>query len=142
MYFTYTQPISSYSYWSSRGIGDTCLTSRGVLGSCHTYKECYPFFKEPIAKFPNLNAWDYWVLGNQDTCTYYTDDGRQAYGVCCTNSLEPLQPPEVADEQKVDKPTVQSPFPQSGQFGSFSVASWPPQIPTHPPDHTGLSFKD
>lgn len=110
------------------------------MGACHTYKECYPFFKEPLAKFPNLNAWDYWILGNQDTCTYYTDDGRQAFGVCCTNPVEPSQPtiPEVADEQKVELPTSQEtqyPGTQT-QFGVFGIQSWPPQIPTHPPDHT------
>jgi hypothetical protein len=110
------------------------------LGSCHTYKECYPFFKDPLTKFPNLNAWDYWILGNQDTCNYYTDDGRQAFGVCCTNPLELAQgQPEVADEQKVELPTAQLPL-QGNQFGVFGIASWPPPIPTHPPDHTGNSL--
>lgn len=86
-----------------------------------------------------MNAWDYWILGNQDTCTYYTDDGRQAFGVCCTNPVETPQQPEVADEQKVELPTAvaQSPF-QGSQLGVFGIASWPPPIPTHPPDHTGM----
>jgi hypothetical protein len=127
---SYRSPIAFQAQVSVRGIGETCLTSRGVLGTCQTYKTCYPFFKgpEPITRFPNFNAWDYWVLGNSDTCSYYTDDGRQAFGVCCTN---PIQSEETStanpDEQKIPN----YPF----------IQAWPPTIPplpTHPPDHTGF----
>jgi len=113
------------------------VTSRGVLGSCQSYRNCYPFFK-----IPDLNAWDYWVLGNYDTCTYYNDDGRQAYGVCCTNpitpSAPPPQPPPEADiggeQNKLDLPNRQPPLQVNNVFGQ-----WPPPIPTHPPDHTAAT---
>lgn len=89
-----------------------------------------------------LNVWDAWVLGNHDTCSYYTDDGRQAHGVCCTNAITPLPgtPPVVADEvvqsdteqNKVESPSVVA---QKPQIPSYPSLVWPPPIPTHPPDH-------
>lgn len=110
--------------WGRNGIGQACLTSLGVLGSCQTFKACYPFFKleEPFTRFPIFTGTDSWILGNYDTCAYYLDDGRRAYGVCCTNPVAQTDPspavPAIPDEQK------------------FNIPSWPPQIPTHPPDHT------
>lgn len=44
--------------------GSACLTSRGVLGVCSSFRACYPYFK-----IPNLDIWESWVLGNYDTCT-------------------------------------------------------------------------
>lgn len=103
------------------------MTSLGVLGSCQNFKSCYPFFKldEPFTKFPQFSGVDSWILGNYDTCTYYLDDGRQAFGACCTN---PIQTEVIAT-----KPDESQKFDQSSTnvFGS-----WPPPIPTHPPDHT------
>ncbi|CRL01385.1 CLUMA_CG014174, isoform A [Clunio marinus] len=114
------------------GEGYTCITSRGILGSCQSFRKCYPFFKHPPAnaRYPVLNAWDTWVLGNQDTCSYYTDDGREAHGVCCTNPILPSIPSvqgEDNEQNKVEVPVIQS----NQNFGS-----WPPPIPTHPPNHT------
>lgn len=113
------------------GEGYACITSRGILGSCQSISKCYPFFKESssVFRYPQLHAWDTWVLGNQDACSYYSDDGRQAQGVCCTNPITPL-PPSAADDSeqnKIDLPPVQN-IPTFG--------GWPPQVPTHPPDHT------
>lgn len=88
--------------------------------------KCYPYFKAPphAARFPVLNAWDSWVLGNRDTCNYYTNDGREAHGVCCTNPITPATPVESEgnEQNKID-------------FQVQSVQNWPPPIPTHPPDH-------
>ena len=101
------------------------------MGSCQTFKACYPFFKldEPFTKFPQFAGVDSWILGHHDTCTYYLNDGRQAFGVCCTNPVAPSIPTEIIttkpdDGQKFNPPT-------GSVFGS-----WPPPIPTHPPDHT------
>lgn len=112
------------------GEGYACITSRGILGSCQSFRNCYPFFKfpPPFARYPVLNPYDSWVLGNYDTCSYYTDDGRQAHGVCCTNPISPQ--PVVSDDteqNKVDLPPAQN-IPTFG--------SWPPPVPTHPPNHT------
>jgi hypothetical protein len=90
--------------------------------------KCYPYFKAPPqhVRFPVLNAWDSWVLGNRDTCNYYTNDGREANGVCCTNPITPVPIESDGNEQnKIDQPV------QNIQ----SIQNWPPQIPTHPPDH-------
>lgn len=110
----------------------TCITSRGVLGSCQPFMKCYPYFKAPphAVRFPVLNAWDSWVLGNQDACNYYTIDGREAQGVCCTNPITPSTPEAEGNEQnKIDLAPVQN----IQNFQTFQ--NWPPQIPTHPPDH-------
>ena len=57
-----------------------CLTSKGAVGKCTTFKECYPFFK-----IPNLSALDGWVLGIYDTCSYTQPDGRLTFGICCAD---------------------------------------------------------
>jgi hypothetical protein len=115
------------------GEGYACITSRGILGQCQPFMKCYPYFKAPphAVRFPVLNAWDTWVLGNHDTCNYYTEDGREAHGVCCTNPITPSTPLENEgnEQNKIDSPALQSvPNIQS-------VQNWPPQIPTHPPNH-------
>jgi hypothetical protein len=144
IFFEFSQPIASVrAAWSKQsGIGGACLTSRGILGSCQSFRTCYPFFKSPelVTKYPNLQAWDYWVLGNHDSCSYFTPDGRQAFGVCCVNVIETPQvviedstsPPftVASDEQKFELPNRQP------ALGIFSV--WPPALPplpTHPPNH-------
>lgn len=108
------------------GEGYACITSVGVLGSCQPFMKCYPYFKAPPqgVRFPVLNAWDSWVLGNRDTCNYYTNDGREAHGVCCTNPITPAAPGENegSEQNKIDLPVQ-------------TIQNWPPQIPTHPPDH-------
>lgn len=116
------------------GEGYACITSRGILGSCQSFRNCYPYFKfeQQFVRYPVLNPYDSWVLGNYDTCSYYTQDGREARGVCCTNPISAAgqQPVVVSDDteqNKVDLPPVQS-IPNFG--------SWPPPVPTHPPDHT------
>jgi hypothetical protein len=105
--------------WGLNGLNEACLTSRGLLGSCQTFKTCYPFFKapEPITKFPDLSGSEYWVLGNYDSCSYYSEDGRQAFGVCCTNPITEVIEPE---DQKIQQP------PASVQNIFSSFGSWPP----------------
>jgi hypothetical protein len=69
-----------------------------------------------VWRVPVLNSWDTWVLGNHDTCT---------------NPVTP-QPPvesEGNEQNRIDfSPAQNTPRP-----------SWPPQIPTHPPDHTAAT---
>ena len=116
------------------GEGYACVTSRGILGSCQSFRSCYPFFKvpSPVVRYPVLNAWDTWVLGNYDTCSYYINDGREAHGVCCTNPISPSMPTEIEDtEQSNNK--VDLPLQNNNNFANFG--SWPPPIPTHPPNH-------
>ena len=127
----YTFPQAPVRASWAGGEGYTCITSRGILGSCQSFTKCYPFFKNPPpgVKYPVLQVWDSWVLGNQDACSFYTNDGRQAQGVCCTNPITPSDPPtsDGTEQNKLDLPPVQN-IPTFG--------GWPPQIPTHPPDHT------
>lgn len=49
-----------------------CFTSKGSLGRCTSFRECYPYFK-----LPDLGNWETWILGMYDTCSYFTDTGRQ-----------------------------------------------------------------
>lgn len=137
--FRRSRQISLTTYQSNRGPaiapilgeGSTCLTSRGRIGSCTSFKHCYPYFK-----IPNLGLWESWVLGNYDTCTYYNDEGEAAFGVCCTNPL----PDNLIQETSSTKPIVSGPVSAAGDDGEhqkapFSVMQWPPPLPTHPPDH-------
>lgn len=113
------------------GEGYACITSRGILGSCQSFPKCYPYFKfpPPAVRYPVLNSWDTWILGNYDTCSYHADDGRAAHGVCCTNPVTPAaSQPDDTEQNKIDTPPI--------QHHQFEFSSWPPPIPTHPPDHT------
>lgn len=122
------QQVSVRATWANAaGEGGTCLTSSGRLGSCQSFRNCYPYFK-----IPDLGAWESWVLGNYDTCTYASDDGRQAFGVCCTNPITPSTPPE--NENKIELPNRVPVLQNSNNY-----PNWPPPIPTHPPDHTAAT---
>lgn len=133
--YTYSNQAPVRASWAG-GEGFTCITSRGILGSCQSFRNCYPFFKipPPVVRFPVLNAWDTWVLGNYDTCSYYTDSGREAHGVCCTNPITPTAPTqsEGSEHNKIDLP-LQTINTQT------IISQWPPPIPTHPPDHTAAT---
>ncbi|XP_033356794.1 proclotting enzyme-like [Bombus vosnesenskii] len=122
--------------WNGVSNSDSCLTSKGEVGRCTSFKECYPYFK-----IPDLSALDGWVLGVYDTCSYVRDNRQTNFGICCSNILPVVTPPsdnnedptiENAQEESTDKKdedmTVK-PRPQT-------PGSWPPPIPTHPPDHT------
>lgn len=99
----------------------------GILGSCTSFKTCYPYFK-----FPDLNAWDSWIVGNHDTCRYVNNEGRQAFGVCCTNPITPVPATDESDK----KTTTQRPNKITPISGGSQYPNWPPPIPTHPPNHT------
>lgn len=119
------QNLSPVTTWGSKmGEGGSCVTSKAQYGQCTSFKSCYPYFK----KLPDLTIWDSWILGNYDTCTFFTEDGRQAFGVCCDN------PPKAIEKN----PPVGSSAANSNsivdQKGS-GFANWPPPIPTHPPNH-------
>lgn len=49
-----------------------CFTSKGFLGKCVSFRECYPYFKQQ-----DSNTIDNWMFGMFDTCTYHTQQGRQ-----------------------------------------------------------------
>lgn len=133
--FRKSRQISLTTYQANRatnpllGEGNTCVTSRGKLGSCTSFKHCYPYFK-----IPNLGLWESWVLGNYDTCTFYNDDGEAAFGVCCTNPL----PDDINFSTSSQKPIVTG---GAGELNKapISVMQWPPPVPTHPPDHTAAT---
>ncbi|KAK9307306.1 hypothetical protein QLX08_002321 [Tetragonisca angustula] len=122
--------------WNGVSNSDSCLTSKGEVGRCTSFKECYPYFK-----IPDLSALDGWVLGVYDTCSYVQDNGQMNFGICCSNILPVVTPLpdntedptiENTQEESVDKKeenTTVKPRPQR-------PGSWPPPIPTHPPDHT------
>ncbi|XP_017879850.1 proclotting enzyme-like [Ceratina calcarata] len=122
--------------WSGASNSESCLTSKGEVGRCTSFKECYPYFK-----IPDLSPLDGWVLGVYDTCSYTRENGQTSFGICCSNILPVVTPspdstegPIVEDTQggnndKKEDGIVVKPRPQT-------PGSWPPPIPTHPPDHT------
>ncbi|KAG8236116.1 hypothetical protein J437_LFUL000479 [Ladona fulva] len=110
-----------------------CFSSKGQLGRCTSFRQCYPYFK-----LPDLNNWETWILGMYDTCSYFSSTGRQVFGVCCTNpkypTPRPTQPPRPTpppSESPSTEPVVQGPDPHNP-----IPPNWPPPLPTHPPDHT------
>lgn len=118
------------------GEGSTCLTSKNHLGSCTSFKHCYPYFK-----IPNLGLWESWVLGNYDTCTYYDDSANAVFGVCCTNPLPPQIPPPGSVPLPPSPPIVVAPG-EDNKAPLFALDNWPPThapLPTHPPDHTAAT---
>ncbi|XP_011686690.1 PREDICTED: proclotting enzyme [Wasmannia auropunctata] len=120
--------------WNGATTRETCLTSKGEIGRCTTFKECYPYFK-----IPDLGALDGWVLGVYDTCSYVREDGSPSFGICCSN-LHPLIPdPDNCDNPTADNPQVEDNKKKSESAGIArpqAAPTWPPPIPTHPPDHT------
>ncbi|XP_025602997.2 proclotting enzyme-like [Athalia rosae] len=113
--------------------GSPCLTSRGEVGRCATFRECYPYFK-----VPDLSAFEGWILGVYDTCSYVDGNGHMTFGVCCSNP--PIIPgfPGVTDPGNI-------PIPEEPQGELEDVdkehsrpqrPSWPPPLPTHSPDNT------
>lgn len=124
-----SRPRGARQMFSERG---PCLTSKGAVGKCTTFKECYPYFK-----IPDLGALDGWVLGIYDTCSYTQEDGRLSFGICCADP--PVLPPDEpipgsggpiveAPDDQPDKGTGAQRYPSESQ--------WPPPLPTHPPHHT------
>ncbi|XP_065344136.1 serine protease 27-like [Cloeon dipterum] len=132
-----------------------CYTSRGQLGRCTSFRQCYPYFK-----VPDLNNWETWVLGMYDTCSYFNTHGRQAFGVCCVNPSfpgagaeppRPTQPPRPTPAPITPappvRPPIESPVPvvapvEPSNSGNPVPPNWPPTIPplpTHPPDHTAAT---
>lgn len=55
-----------------------CFTSKGALGKCTSFRQCYPYFKAP-----EVSNFDNWILGMYDTCSYFTSQGRQV-SICKT----------------------------------------------------------
>lgn len=119
------------SAWSaSLREGNACVTSKGHIGTCTTYRNCYPYFK-----IPDLTIWESWILGNYDTCSFYNEDGRQAFGVCCSN---PITTPSVSDNSNnVDGSDSNTIIDSSNKDNNYP--NWPPPIPTHPPNHTAAT---
>uniref|UniRef100_A0A336MH51 Phenoloxidase-activating factor 2 n=1 Tax=Culicoides sonorensis TaxID=179676 RepID=A0A336MH51_CULSO len=110
--------------WGYVAEGSYCLTSNNVLGKCTSLKNCYPYFK-----FPDLYSWERWMIGNYDTCTYYNEQGFQTFGICCTQNMV---------GQGTDTPAIEAVEVSNDLSGmrDNNYPSWPPPIPTHPPDHT------
>ncbi|XP_011631695.1 proclotting enzyme [Pogonomyrmex barbatus] len=120
--------------WNGATTRETCLTSKGEVGRCTTFKECYPYFK-----IPDLGALDGWVLGVYDTCSYIREDGSPSFGICCSN----LNPFVTPGPDNCDNPTVEHPLVEDNKkkieedvSRPQAAPTWPPPIPTHPPDHT------
>ncbi|EFN86241.1 proclotting enzyme [Harpegnathos saltator] len=119
--------------WSGAATRETCLTSKGEVGHCTTFKECYPYFK-----IPDLGALDGWVLGVYDTCSYIREDGHMSFGICCSNLHPIVTPrPDNCDSAIVEEPQVEDNRKKNENVARPQAApTWPPPIPTHPPHHT------
>ncbi|XP_044256879.1 proclotting enzyme-like [Tribolium madens] len=105
-----------------------CFTGKGVLGKCTSFRQCYPYFKVPV-----LDNFESWILGMYDTCSYYTAQGRQMFGVCCANPVKPATESNETFNNALtnSNTTINEAIPYYPQ-----LTNWPPPIPTHPPDHT------
>ncbi|XP_026822722.1 transmembrane protease serine 9-like [Rhopalosiphum maidis] len=101
--------------WSM--VSGPCVTARGTLGKCTSFRLCYPYIK-----MPNFQYWDSWMVGMYDTCTYISIDHKQMFGVCCDH---PSFVGESHKEEGIRPPPAMVMPP-----------NWPPPLPTHPPDHT------
>ncbi|XP_063697625.1 clotting factor G beta subunit [Culicoides brevitarsis] len=110
--------------WTQVSEGSLCLASNNVLGTCTSLKNCYPYFK-----FPDLYSWERWIIGNYDTCSYYNEMGYQTFGICCTNSVQQVG-------AGTESPVTVEESNDLGGIKDSNYPSWPPPIPTHPPDHT------
>lgn len=53
-------------------VSGPCLTSRGTLGRCTSFRTCYPYIK-----LEDLQFGDSWLLGVYDACTYLNIDNKQ-----------------------------------------------------------------
>ncbi|XP_076233544.1 serine proteinase stubble [Calliopsis andreniformis] len=117
--------------WNGISSPESCLTAKGEIGHCTTFKECYPYFK-----IPDLSPLDGWILGVYDTCSYVNSFGQTSFGICCSNVLPVVTPPSdnkedpiIEDSQDKKDEAALKPRPQV-------PGTWPPPIPTHPPHHT------
>ncbi|XP_012272269.1 proclotting enzyme [Orussus abietinus] len=120
--------------WGENSNKETCLTSKGEIGRCTTFKECYPYFK-----IPDLGALDGWVLGVYDTCSFIRDDGRMGFGVCCANSTPlttPIPDSTIDEGPIVEEVQEEDEKKEGAKQRPSKPASWPPPLPTHPPSHT------
>lgn len=124
-----TRGMSPVTTWGDEtGEGGVCVTSMAVYGRCMSFKKCYPYVK----KVPNLSIFDTWVLGNYDTCTYLTKDGRQAVGVCCDDPTKPIAISNDETSSSIGNDLII-------ENKETYLSNWPPPIPTHPPDHTAAT---
>ncbi|XP_018322610.1 serine protease 33-like [Agrilus planipennis] len=109
-------PAFKYSSYNS----ESCLTSTKDEGRCLPFKTCYPRWNPP-----DMQYYDMWINNMLDRCTYVDVDGQQSYGVCCTNTAENLTRIVTPDEKATNE-----------DYRIPGYPSWPPPLPTHPPDHT------
>lgn len=106
--------ISAVTTWGdTTGEGGPCVTSRAAFGLCKAFTSCYPYVK----RLPDLSTFDALASGQYDTCRYFTQDGHQAFGVCCERASKPADTINIA-------------------MSSAATVQWPPPLPTHPPHHT------
>lgn len=66
-------------------VSGPCLTSRGTLGKCTSFRACYPYIK-----MPNFQHWDSWMAGMYDACTYISIEHKQVntqYNIYSRNRL-------------------------------------------------------
>ncbi|KAI4489963.1 hypothetical protein M0804_004145 [Polistes exclamans] len=124
--------------WSGSAERGSCLTSKGEIGRCTTFKECYPYFK-----IPDLGALDGWVLGVYDTCSFILEDGRTSFGICCSNlNSNAVSGGDNCDGQNEETPQIEDVKVKEDGTGAVArpkpipTASWPPPLPTHSPDNT------
>ncbi|KAL1492965.1 hypothetical protein ABEB36_011121 [Hypothenemus hampei] len=101
-----------------------CYNSKGRIGSCVTFKKCYPVYKTP-----SIGSFDSWLLAMYDTCSFISAEGRQNFGVCCANIPSSEEPP--VEDQTNSTSQLSNP-----RLDFSRVPNWPPPLPTHPPDHT------
>ncbi|XP_030764204.1 serine protease 44-like [Sitophilus oryzae] len=120
------QPLANPSLLAATG---ACYTSKGTLGTCVSFKECYPHLKMGV----QAGIFDGWGLGMYDTCSYFLAQGQQTFGVCCSSIPKPL---DTTSSSPVEIDSNNTSIQPNNFLESARIPNWPPPLPTHPPDHT------
>ncbi|GLH08206.1 Serine proteinase stubble [Gryllus bimaculatus] len=94
-----------------------CFSSKGELGRCTSFRQCYPYFK-----LPELSNWETWVLGICSACAAPTPQRR-------ARPSTPRRPPPCgAPEQPLRKAKPVGPGRESHPA---QLAPPPPHAPSH-----------
>ncbi|PSN45342.1 hypothetical protein C0J52_18715 [Blattella germanica] len=112
-----------------------CFTSKGVLGRCTSFRQCYPYFK-----LPELSNWETWILGMYDTCSYFTSSGQkppEQPAVPSPNPIPPNWPPPIPThppDHTIPPLPTHPPSPGwPGLPGSTETPSTTTEVPRPPP---------
>ncbi|TRY75247.1 hypothetical protein TCAL_01673 [Tigriopus californicus] len=92
-------------------LGNPCVTNEGKNGTCTTVKGCYPYFR--LFDFGPTETASY---GTYDTCAYDTVNGKQVFGICCSEKDIKQDLLDQLEELKNEEPFDLDEFPLDAQI--------------------------